>query len=48
MLRIVDPAFARRLHIVPFDATFSVEDATVDPTMPAKLWHERRRCCPGL
>lgn len=40
MLRIVDPAFARRLHIVPFDATFSAEAGTLDPSMPARLQRE--------
>ena len=37
MLRIVDPAMAARLHIVPFDATFSLEQGNLDPLMPAKL-----------
>lgn len=40
MLRIVDPAFARRLHIVPFDATFSLEAGTLDTSMPARLHRE--------
>jgi len=37
MLRIVDPAMAARLHIVPFDATFCVERGNLDPLMPQKL-----------
>lgn len=37
MLRIVDPAMAARLHIVPFDATFSEELGNLDPAMPSKL-----------
>jgi len=37
MLRIVDPAMAARLHIVPFDASFSVELRNLDPLMPEKL-----------
>ncbi len=37
MLRIVDPAMAARLHIVPFDATFSAELGNLDPQMPKKL-----------
>ena len=37
MLRIVDPAMAARLHIVPFDATFSAEHGNLDPLMPQKL-----------
>jgi len=37
MLRIVDPAMAARLHIVPFDATFSLEQGNLDPLMPQRL-----------
>lgn len=37
LLRIVDPAMAARLHIVPFDATFSVELGNLDPQMPERL-----------
>jgi putative DNA primase/helicase len=37
MLRIVDPAMAARLHIVPFNATFTAEAGNLDPQMPDKL-----------
>ncbi len=37
MLRIVDPAMAARLHIVPFSAMFSAEKGNLDPLMPQKL-----------
>ena len=37
LLRIVDPAMAARLHIVPFDATFTAELGNLDPQMPQKL-----------
>jgi putative DNA primase/helicase len=37
MLRIVDPALAARLHIVPFEAVFDDELGNLDPLMPKKL-----------
>ncbi len=40
MLRVVDPAIAERLHMVPFGATFTTERGNLDPEMPAKLWTE--------
>lgn len=40
LLRIVDPAIGRRLHMVPFNATFTIENGALDPSMPAKLWEE--------
>jgi putative DNA primase/helicase len=40
MLRIVDRAMAERLHLVPFNATFTFEAGNLDPDMPAKLRRE--------
>jgi putative DNA primase/helicase len=37
LLRIVDPAIAARLHLVPFNAHFDLDAGTCDPDMPAKL-----------
>jgi putative DNA primase/helicase len=37
MLRIVDRAMAERLHLVPFNATFTAEAGNLDPDMPSKL-----------
>lgn len=36
-LVVVDRAIVERMHLVPFDATFSVELGNLDPQMPAKL-----------
>jgi putative DNA primase/helicase len=40
LLRVADPASAERLHMVPFDATFTAELGNLDPDMAAKLWAE--------
>ncbi len=40
LLRILDPAIAARLHIVPFEATFSQELGNLDPLLPEKLREE--------
>ena len=37
MLRIVDRAMAERLHLIPFNATFTAQASNLDPEMPAKL-----------
>lgn len=44
MLRIVDPAIAERLHIVPFNAEFTTVRGNLDTEMPEKL----RRLAPGI
>jgi putative DNA primase/helicase len=40
MLRVVDPAMAERLHVVPFNASFTAESGNLDTQMGAKLREE--------
>jgi putative DNA primase/helicase len=40
LLRVVDPAIAARLHVVPFNASFTAEQGNLDLQMGAKLWEE--------
>lgn len=39
-LRVVDAAIIRRVHVVPFAATFSVEKGNIDPDLGRKLRSE--------